>query len=459
MEEILEEIKFKLPRYEVDYLDLRIEERKGVHFRVRKGEVENIVETDNIGYGIRTLFKGRWGSVSGTDLSKLNEKIEEAISFAKLIGDGKTKFDDSGIYQDEVKSPMKEDLIKIPLKEKIDRFLGYYKLITNFDKKIQDSSSIVYQDSTLGKTFLNSRGSVIKQEFKRAGYSIAIDAREKNKIQSAFHGSSTLSDFEKIFGIEKQIQETCSLALNLLNAKPVKADKYTVICDQELTGLFVHEAFGHLSEADNVYKDEEMRKIMKISRKFGKDNLNIIDDPSMENGYGSAKYDDDGVLSTKNYLVRNGKLTGRLHSRETAGIMNEKPTGNSRAINYDYMPIVRMSNTYIDKGNDTFEDMIKDVKLGIYAKGFLGGQTNHENFIFSPQYGYMIRNGKLAEMVRDIKLSGNVFKTLHDIDMIGDDLELRSTLGGCGKGGQSPLPISDGGPHIRIQNVVIGGEQ
>ena len=148
---------------------------------------------------------------------------------------------------------------------------------------------------------------------------------------------------------------------------------------------------------------------------------------------------------------------GRLHSRETAGIMGEEPTGNARALSYDSEPIVRMTNTYIDKGNSTFQDMISDIELGIYAVDSLGGQTELEMFTFSAGYAYMIRNGKVAELVRDVVLTGNVFETLENISMIGDKVEWPRSGGGCGKGDQSPLTVGIGSPHIRIRNVIIGG--
>ena len=136
--------------------------------------------------------------------------------------------------------------------------------------------------------------------------------------------------------------------------------------------------------------------------------------------------------------------------------MNEKPTGNARAINYRFPPIVRMSNTYIEPGATSFKDMISDIKDGIYVKNWFGGTTSMEMFTFSAGETYIIRNGKIEETMRPVVLTGNVFETLMNIDAIGNDLDMNQG-GGCGKGGQSPLPVSNGSPHIRIQNCLIGG--
>ena len=172
---------------------------------------------------------------------------------------------------------------------------------------------------------------------------------------------------------------------------------------------------------------------------------------------GTNKYDSEGTPTQKTYLIKNGILASRLHSRETAAKMGERPTGNARALGYTNEPIVRMSNTFMEPRDWTLERMLEDTPDGIYCKEALGGQTNMEMFTFSPAEAFRIRNGKLAERLRDVVLTGNVFETLMNIDAIGNDFKLHGGLGGCGKAGQFPLRVSDGGPHIRIRNIVVGG--
>jgi TldD protein len=243
-----------------------------------------------------------------------------------------------------------------------------------------------------------------------------------------------------------------------LSAPSVTGGKYTVILDPTLAGTFAHEAFGHLSEADHVYENDRMKELMVLGKRLGSGILNIIDDGTLPGQAGTHRYDDEGVRTGETYLIRDGILVGRLHSRETAAKMGEAPTGNARSIGYQYEPIVRMTNTYITEGESSFHDMIKDVKLGLYALDMFGGQTTMEMFTFSAAYGYMIRDGEIAELVRDVVLTGNVFETMMNIDMIGDTLGW-APGGGCGKGGQNGLRTGVGGPHIRIQDVVVGGRQ
>ncbi len=264
-------------------------------------------------------------------------------------------------------------------------------------------------------------------------------------------------DFAVVENLQDEARNIARRAVALLSAPHVKGGTYTVVLDPILAGVFVHEAFGHLSEADHVYENPQLREIMVLGRKFGGKHLNIIDGAAVPGLRGSYKYDDEGTSATKTYLIQEGILNSRLHSRETAARMGEKPTGNARAINYQFPPIVRMTNTFIEPGKTSFEDMISDIKEGIYAREWYGGTTSLEMFTFSAGEAYMIRNGKIAEMIKPIVLTGNVFTTLDNIDAVGNDLDMNQG-GGCGKAGQSPLPVSNGSPHIRIKNCLIGGK-
>jgi TldD protein len=196
---------------------------------------------------------------------------------------------------------------------------------------------------------------------------------------------------------------------------------------------------------------------MTLGKRFGNSELNVVDGAAVPDLRGSYKYDDEGIPAEKTYLIQEGILTGRLHSRETAAKMNEKLSGHARSISYRFPPIVRMTNTYIEPRSTSFEDMIADVREGIYVKNWYGGTTSMEMFTFSAGEAYMIRNGQIAEALRPVVLTGNVFTTLKNIDAIGNDLDMNQG-GGCGKGGQSPLPVSNGSPHIRIQRCLIGGK-
>ena len=150
------------------------------------------------------------------------------------------------------------------------------------------------------------------------------------------------------------MSQAAKRAVGLLKAKPLKGGQRTVILDPVLAASFVHEAFGHLSEADNVYENDKLKELMYMGRKFGGEHLNFTDGAAQPGMRGSYKIDDEGTPAALTPLVRDGVLVGRLHSRETAAKTGEAPTGNARAISYRFPPIVRMTNTFIENGEATF---------------------------------------------------------------------------------------------------------
>ena len=439
-----------------DYMDIRLEDSTTTTIEFTNGKLSSLKKSNATGGNIRALYKGAWGVISFNDIDNLNAFAESAIKQAKLTGNDESILAPAPVVEDSVPLNLINDPRKVPLEEKINLLKEYSDIALNYHKKIT-AVSARYSETFSKLTFISSEGSYICQEKMDLGGRVSITAKEDDNSQSTHIGFGSSNDFNSILNLQKEIREKSQIAVDLLTAPKVKAGTYTVITDSDLTGVFVHEAFGHLSEGDNVYEDKELADIMVLGKEFGLPILNIYDCGFDEGKRGYLKYDDEGVKTEKTYLIKEGKLVGRLHSRETAGKMNERITGNGRAINYMHPPIPRMRNTVVQSGTSTFEAMLQGISKGILAFESNGGQTNGDNFTFSASYGYMIRDGKVCELVRDINLAGNVFETLKNIDMIGNEDTSRDGGGGCGKGAQFPLPVSMGGPRIRIKNVVIGG--
>jgi len=440
--------------HNADYIEAHLEESQSSHITYRGRELESIGRTTAIGGNVRVLVKGGWGFVSFNNLSELKGSVELAVKQARLVGNQESQLAQVEPVVDVVSAEKDKNPLAIPLAEK-KQLLDEYNDVIWGTPRLQ-TSVIGYGDSHKKVIFLNSLGSYIEQERADIALRLAAVATEGSEVQQAGLSVGSRGDFSLIKGLHQEVELMAQHAVELLSAPRVKGGEYTVVLDPVLAGVFVHEAFGHLSEADFVYENDHMREIMVLGRSFGSAELNIVDSAAMPGLRGSYKYDDEGVPATKTYLIREGKLVGRLHSRETAAKMKEKPTGNARAISYRYPPIVRMSNTYIEPSITSFEDIIGDIKEGVYAKNWYGGTTSMEMFTFSAGEAYMIRNGKLAEALRPVVLTGNVFTTLMNIDAIGNDLEMNQG-GGCGKGEQAPLPVSNGSPHIRIHKCLVGG--
>ena len=440
--------------YSADYIEARLEESHTSHITYRGKEIESIGRSTAIGGNVRALVRGGWGFVTFNNLNDLPGRVELAVKQAQIVGNEESKLAPVEPVVENVPSQVDKNPVTISLAEK-KRLLDEYNDIIWHTPKIQ-TSVIGYGDSHKKVIFTNSSGSYVEQERMDITLRLTAIAAEDSNIQQVGLSLGSSGDFNSIQDYHQQVRLMAQRVVELLSAPQVKGGEYTVVLDPVLAGVFVHEAFGHLSESDFVYENDRLRQIMVLGKKFGSTELNIVDSAAIPRLRGSYKYDDEGVPATKTYLIREGKLVGRLHSRETAAKMKEKPTGNARAINYRYPPIVRMTNTYIEPGAVSFDDMISDIREGIYAKNWYGGMTSMEMFTFSAGEAYMIRNGKLAELLRPVVLTGNVFTTLNNIDAIGNDLEMNQG-GGCGKAAQVPLPVSNGSPHIRIRHCLVGG--
>ena len=449
-----QQLSESLKGYDADYVEVRLEESQTSHITYRGREIESVNRSTAVGGNARALVRGGWGFVSFNSLDDLPDRIEEAVKQARFVGNEESKLAPIDTVTDAVVTEANRNPVTIPLAQK-KRLLDEYNEIIGRTPKIQ-TSFINYGDGQRKVIFLNSAGSYINQERADIALRLTAIATEGGDVQQAGLSIGSRGDFSQIQGLHSRVEQMAKQAVELLSAPQVKGGEYTVVLDPVLAGVFVHEAFGHLSEADFIYENDHLREIMTLGREFGRAELNIVDSAATPGLRGSFKYDDEGVPATRTYLIREGRLVGRLHSRETAARMNEEPTGNARAINYRFPPIVRMTNTYIEPGTASFDDIVSEIKEGVYAKNWYGGTTSMEMFTFSAGEAYMIRNGKITELLRPVVLTGNVFTTLKNIDAIGNDLEMNQG-GGCGKGAQMPLPVSNGSPHIRIRHCLVGG--
>src|SRR5437867_2104657 len=448
-----EEIAHSLKGHIADYMELRLDDTETSRLVYRGRELEEIGRSRSFGGNVRALVKGGWGFVSFNDPAGLRDRGTEAVDGARHVGQASSELAAVEPVADIVPLHLLKDPREVPLarkKELLDRYND-----TMLSVEGVTSTNITYWDGHKRTVFASSEGSYIEQERIDVVSRLAATARRNGDMQQASMSLGSLGDFSYIEQLDEAAEEIGRRAVELLNAPYAKGGTYPVVLDPVLAGVFCHEAFGHLSESDHIYENDRLKELMVLGRQFGRPQLNILDGAAVPGLRGSYKYDDEGVPARTTDLVREGILVGRLHSRETAAKMGEQPTGNARALDYRFPPIVRMTNTYIENGEMSFDEIIADVKEGVYAKNWYGGTTSMEMFTFSAGEAYMIRNGKIAELVRPVKLTGNLFTTLMNIDALGNDMDFNQG-GGCGKGGQMPLPVSNGSPHIRIQDVVVG---
>ena len=441
-----------------DYTELRLEEREVTNVVYRGKDLETADAVIDTGGIVRSLCRNHgWGIATFNTLDDLPVRVEQAYQCARAAH-SEEPIDLAPVpaQEERIRASLQRDFRAVSLADKKALVEGYNRIMLGFSDKIVDTTTR-YRDSFTRLSFASSEGAFIEEERPSVAIACFAVARDGANVQTAHKTRAGQRGFEMAEGCEDLALGAATIAVDLLSAASVVGGRYPVVIDPKLAGVFVHEAFGHLSESDFVYENPKAREMMVLGRRFGADILTVFDDGSLPGLRGTHRYDDEGTPTRRNDLIKNGILVGRLHSRETAAKMGEAVTGNARAINYRHSPIVRMTNTAIQVGNTPFEKMLGDIKLGIYACDAYGGETALENFSFSSGYAYMIRDGQLAEMVKDVILAGNLFTTLTNIDAIGNDFEWLHEGGGCGKGGQAPLPVAMGAPHVRIQDVIIGG--
>lgn len=458
-EEVRGRLVDALARSKADYAEVRLERTRATRVSFRGRRLELASERVDAGGCVRVLFRGRgWGVASFTSLDRLPLMVARAEELSRaVVLDRPVRLAEQAPRVDEVILPVDGDPMDVPLSEKRS-YLEYLNgLMLSSSDRIADTVASYYDERTEW-WFANSEGTFLHEVRPEIGLSAQATARSDGRIERALESLGLRSGWNSVQGKDEMFREAARRALALLEAPAVVGGVYPVVLDPRLAGVFVHEAFGHLSEADFVYENPQAREMMTLGRRFGSELVNIGDDGSAAGLRGTLPYDDEGTPTQRTRLIENGILVGRLHSRETAAAMGERPTGNARAINYRHAPIVRMTNTYIEGVSGTFEDLVRDIRLGVYAVDATGGQTYLENFSFTASHGYMIRDGEPAELVKDVTLAGNLFQSLQAIDAVAADFQWNQMGGGCGKGGQFPLPVTEGAPHVRFRELLVGGE-
>jgi TldD protein len=326
-------------------------------------------------------------------------------------------------------------------------------VILGYDKRIR-SCTINYLDLTGTTYFINNEGSCIEQGKLYLWLGITATAKEQDVFTHSREAIGSTRGYEALDGdAPSNIGETVAKrAIQQLKAKAPRGGTFPTILGPNVVGTFVHEAFGHLAEADLALSGSVLSD--KLGKRVASNVVTFYDDGTIDGAFGSFKYDDEGVPAQKTLLVKNGVVAGLMHNRETARKFDAKPTGNARAEDFRVEPIIRMRNTFIEPRDHSFEELLEDIKFGYYLKSYRGGQANFDGtFQVGVQEAFEIAKGEIGEPLRNVSISGNTLETLLKIDAVGKEFELWP--GVCGKG-QSAF-VSDGGAHTRVGEVLVGG--
>ncbi|MDD1775235.1 MAG: TldD/PmbA family protein [Methanobacterium sp.] len=418
---------------------------------MKDGKIQEIRSGNNWGGCVRVLKNGAWGVSFTTEPSKLEEIAQTSLKLASKLKNV-VKLAPMVPAQDNVQSKAKIKVQDVSLDDK-KAIMTDAERAANLDGIV--STTVNYVDMEGTTLFANSEGTELQVAESRVALFLNAVAASDGTIQFGHKSTGGAAGFEILQkeDLEEFGRKPAEKALRLLKAELPPSGKFPVIMDPELTGVFIHEALGHASEADLILQNDSILKD-KIGDQIGSPLVTIIDDATMD-AFGYYPYDSEGVKTSKNILVKDGKLVSYLSSRETASQLDIKPSGNARSVIGD-QPIVRMSNTYLKPGDYQFDELLENMDNGIYLKGSRGGQvdTGKGIFQFNAAESFLIEKGEVKTPLRDVSLSGNILEMLLKVEKVGSDFKMG--VGFCGKSGQT-VPVGDGGPHVKVKEAIVGG--
>ena len=422
------------------YADIFIERKRGFRIRFENGKLELILPLNDEGFGIRGI------------------KGEEVVYFystgitPERFLEGADSLKEGIRYGFEMNSfPLKVDK-SLSIENVLNEIKSGSKIL---ERKEVLSSSIFYEfvEREIG---VFSRRGLVNEVQKREFVFSRVLVSDGKIYQTGYETEGASSDFPlKEINLLKVVETSLERALTNLKASPPPLGRMPVVIGGEAGGTMIHEAVGHGFEADHVLKKSSVYA-GKIGETVASPLVTVVDDPTIEGKRGSYLYDDDGNPSQRVILIEKGILKDYLYDMLWGVKSGRESNGHGRRESYKYLPIPRMSNTFIERGNMKKEDVIKGIWKGVYVKKMGGGEVNTVNgdFMFHVLEGYRIENGKIAEPIQNFSISGNGPEILKIIDAVGDDLGW--SVGNCGKEGQL-VPVSDGMPTIRIPEMVVGG--
>jgi len=415
------------------FFDIRKEKKEVRGLEIDEGDVNTISYSTSL-VGVRYMDKGVGFVVSNEFHPKMLEKAKR-LSIGRGVRVKRWK-------KVELKKPLKFEEQPLDLVDEI------YELLN--DEVIKHRIVGIYE-AKRHVEYENSEGSEASYDVKRTNVKVVIrsEGLDMNFLVKGF-----LNENVRMKDIEKDVNKLVEELKLMSRARHAPAGRMPVILDPELAGVFFHEAVGHACEGDAILEGTSVLR-GKLGRKIASEIVTLYDDPTQK-GFGYFPLDDEGIKARRRTLIEKGVLKDYLHSRESAAKLRGIP-GNGRAESAAHLPLPRMSNTILEKGDSNFKEMLEEMKDGVYMKGSIGGvvEPSHGFFLFSAKYGFLVRKGEITEPIKGVSLSGDILKTLKDIVLIG---KRRYWVGSgyCGKLGQT-VPVDQKMPFVLLREAVVGG--
>lgn len=420
--------------------------------------IDNCLDKLNLsntyGVGLRlakenNIYYASTNDLSEKGLSNIVTKLKNNLNDSPLIK--QIKLQPLKEYQNNTENKYTDTEVKEKLREINDT-------IRSLDDRITQVS-IIFLNELKDITIANHTGLYKKEKRIYSRIYITAYFKDKDKVsnESYSKGLTMGNGLLDLIDYDEVLKELVKTGIDKLYAKPCIGKVMPVIIESGFGAVIFHEACGHAMEATSVADGLSVLSD-SLGKQIASPKVTIIDDGSLKEEWGSTQIDDEGHETQKNVLIKDGVLVNYLIDELNNRKMKLKTTGSSRREDYTYAPTSRMNNTYLAPGTDTLEDMLKDIKLGLYAKEMGGGQVSIEtgDFNFSCSTAYMIRDGKICECVKSASLIGNTKDILKEVEMVGSNLELGQGICGSISGN---VPVNVGQPTIKIAHILVGGEQ
>ena len=440
-----------------DYSELFFEDKIAKNIFIDNGKVSKASTSNIYGVGLRILKEdkcvyGYTNEVTYKSLMKLANTLKDSFAGERIKTVEELKV---------VKSKKKHQPVlpydQVKMEEQVALLKEAFEVAKNYDERIV-KVDVNYAFYTQNIAIYNSDGKIVKDQRTRGRCYILSIAAKPGAMQTAGKGPGAQRGFEffkEMIDLKELAKDSARAAITMLDADECPSGEMPVIIDNGFGGVIFHEACGHSLEANSVSKNLSVFSGKK-GQKIASDIVNAYDDGTIDGGWGSANFDDEGNKTQRTQLIKNGVLVSYLVDNFNGRAMNEKGNGACRRESYKFEPTSRMSNTFIGNGTSTKEEIIAATKFGLYAKSLGGGSVNPAtgDFNFAVQEGYLVENGKITKPVKGATLIGNGSKILFNIDMIANNLKREQGM--CGSSSGS-IPADVGQPTIRVKSILVGG--
>lgn len=439
-----------------DFAEIYVEQTDSQSIDMIGGKVDQANRGQDYGVGIR-LFQGTNSVYGYTNDSSRENLLKTAREIASaLVGEVITKPINLTRHHLINHHIIQTDLNDVPASRRIDKMRQVSEAIKNYHESISQSA-VGLTEKKQHVLIANTEGTLVEDTRVYTRLFIRAVASNGQEMQTGSHGPGAHQGFEFIENLDLNFyaQDAARQAVTMLNADLCPSGKMPVVIDNGFGGVIFHEACGHGLEASSVSKG-----LSVFSNKLGEQIANpivtAIDDGTIPNAWGSLNVDDEGTPTQRKVLIENGILKSYMIDKLNGRRMNMASTGSGRRQNYRFAPTSRMTNTFIAQGPHTRKEIIANTEYGLYAKSMGGGSVNPAtgDFNFAVNEGYLIRHGKIAEPVRGATLIGNGPAILHQIDMVGENLDRAQGMCGAASGS---IPTDVGQPALRVKEITVGG--